>query len=244
MQSGREFYLHASPMVRFHDVLALRGRERRVPRDSSCGSASGRSARRTGNACLQDARQQGLPQNRAAEIEAALIQLARLSGASERRCVKCGSRSPILRLARSTSIASARGCWSTKVARCAATTCCNARASRFFRAPCCARRTSQLFQAMEDHRAIAADDALASPLTKELRRSYLEPLGITSMLDAPIYLEGHIVGVVCHEHVGPRRPGPTPIPPSRARSPTTSRACTASTSAETQNRRWRPTSST
>ena len=32
------------------------------------------------------------------------------------------------------------------------------------------------------------------------------PLGITSMLDAPVFLRGKMVGVVCHEHTGrPRR---------------------------------------
>jgi signal transduction histidine kinase len=61
------------------------------------------------------------------------------------------------------------------------------------------------FKAMEERRTIAAEHALDSPLTGELRRSYLEPLGITSMLDAPIYLDGRVVGIVCHEHVGPPR---------------------------------------
>ena len=44
-----------------------------------------------------------------------------------------------------------------------------------------------------------------APTTRELRQAYLEPLGITSMLDAPIYVDGRLVGVVCHEHVGPAR---------------------------------------
>jgi len=35
--------------------------------------------------------------------------------------------------------------------------------------------------------------------------SYLVPLGITSMLDAPIRAGGVIAGVICHEHVGPMR---------------------------------------
>lgn len=61
------------------------------------------------------------------------------------------------------------------------------------------------FQALQERRAIIAADALHSPLTSELRDSYLEPLGITSILDAPIYIEGRVVGVVCHEHIGPAR---------------------------------------
>jgi len=58
------------------------------------------------------------------------------------------------------------------------------------------------FGALESNRTIAADNAVAESTTRELREAYLEPLGITSILDAPIYLEGHLVGVVCHEHVG------------------------------------------
>jgi two-component system, cell cycle sensor histidine kinase and response regulator CckA len=61
------------------------------------------------------------------------------------------------------------------------------------------------FAAMGERRAIVADDAAESAMTHQLRQAYLEPLGIVSMLDAPIYLEGRIVGVVCHEHVGEPR---------------------------------------
>ena len=61
------------------------------------------------------------------------------------------------------------------------------------------------FTAMSEHRSIVADDALRSSLTSELHDAYLEPLGITSMLDAPIYVEGRVVGVVCHEHMGDPR---------------------------------------
>ena len=34
---------------------------------------------------------------------------------------------------------------------------------------------------------------------------YLDVLGISSMLDAPIRHRGQTIGVVCHEHVGPKR---------------------------------------
>ncbi|MFN7955561.1 MAG: ATP-binding protein [bacterium] len=61
------------------------------------------------------------------------------------------------------------------------------------------------FAALEERREIAAHDALAHPITRELAPSYLVPLGITSMLDAPIFREGEVAGVVCHEHVGPAR---------------------------------------
>ena len=63
----------------------------------------------------------------------------------------------------------------------------------------------EYFDALRARRTLPAADALTSGLTRELRESYLQPLGITSMLDAPIYLEGRVVGVVCHEHIGPQR---------------------------------------
>lgn len=61
------------------------------------------------------------------------------------------------------------------------------------------------FEALDDERAIAADDARTDPRTSEFLRTYLEPLGITSMLDVPVRVAGEIVGIVCHEHVGPAR---------------------------------------
>jgi signal transduction histidine kinase len=61
------------------------------------------------------------------------------------------------------------------------------------------------FHALQQHRTVAAGDAMGSPVTGELRHSYLEPLGITSLLDAPIYVGGKVAGVVCHEHVGAPR---------------------------------------
>jgi two-component system, cell cycle sensor histidine kinase and response regulator CckA len=58
------------------------------------------------------------------------------------------------------------------------------------------------FAAIEARRTIAATHVASSDLTQELREAYFEPLGITSTLDAPVYLEGRVVGVVCHEHTG------------------------------------------
>jgi signal transduction histidine kinase/ActR/RegA family two-component response regulator len=61
------------------------------------------------------------------------------------------------------------------------------------------------FQALEEERTIAAHDAQNDPRTREFTESYLNPLGISSMLDAPIRLHGQMAGVVCHEQVGPAR---------------------------------------
>ncbi|MCC5665781.1 PAS domain S-box protein [Nostoc sp. CHAB 5784] len=61
------------------------------------------------------------------------------------------------------------------------------------------------FQALEEERTIAADDAINDTRTQELSESYLSVSGITSLLDAPIWLEGRLIGVVCHEHIGEER---------------------------------------
>ncbi|HEX6900299.1 MAG TPA: ATP-binding protein [Thermoanaerobaculia bacterium] len=58
------------------------------------------------------------------------------------------------------------------------------------------------FAALETERTIAAHDARSDPRTREFTASYLNPLGIVSMLDAPIRAGGRMIGVVCHEHVG------------------------------------------
>ena len=56
------------------------------------------------------------------------------------------------------------------------------------------------FAALQTERAIRAHDARSDPRTSEFRKGYLEPLGIRAMLDAPVFLRGKMVGVVCHEH--------------------------------------------
>jgi PAS domain S-box-containing protein len=61
------------------------------------------------------------------------------------------------------------------------------------------------FEALKSERTITAHDAYADPRTKEFSESYLSPIGITSMMDAPIRLHDRGVGVICHEHVGPPR---------------------------------------
>ena len=61
------------------------------------------------------------------------------------------------------------------------------------------------FKALEEDRTIAAHDAGNDPRTREFSGTYLAELGITSMLDVPIRVGGRMVGVVCHEHVGPPR---------------------------------------
>ncbi len=61
------------------------------------------------------------------------------------------------------------------------------------------------FEAALTERCIVADDARDDPRTRELGASYLVAHEITAMLDAPIVVRGELVGVICHEHVGPAR---------------------------------------
>lgn len=61
------------------------------------------------------------------------------------------------------------------------------------------------FKAMEERNSIVAYDAENDPSTREFVDEYLRPLGITSMLDVPIRLGGRIIGVLCHEHIGPMK---------------------------------------
>ncbi|HSA60036.1 MAG TPA: diguanylate cyclase [bacterium] len=61
------------------------------------------------------------------------------------------------------------------------------------------------FRALQKKRTIAADDARTDPKTREFTKDYLEPFKITSMMDVPIHRRGRVVGIVCHEHTGPKR---------------------------------------
>ncbi len=61
------------------------------------------------------------------------------------------------------------------------------------------------FSALKYARAIDADDANADPRTSCFSEPYLQPLGIVSMLDIPIWHKGVLKGVLCHEHIGDKR---------------------------------------
>lgn len=67
-------------------------------------------------------------------------------------------------------------------------------------------RHASYVDALRHQRWVSCDDVEQDPTVGELLASYLRPLGITSMLDAPLFRGAELVGVVCHEHVGqPRR---------------------------------------
>ena len=60
------------------------------------------------------------------------------------------------------------------------------------------------FESLILRKAVPTEVAASASWAQELS-GYLTPLGITSMLDAGIFVDGKLVGVVCHEHVGPPR---------------------------------------
>ncbi len=63
-----------------------------------------------------------------------------------------------------------------------------------------ARQFPTYVATLRERRAIAVKDALTHPTTRELAMPYLNVHGIVSLLDAPIIVDGRVVGVVCHEH--------------------------------------------
>ncbi len=65
------------------------------------------------------------------------------------------------------------------------------------------------FAALEQVRIMAAPDARNDPLTREFTERYFSDLGIASILDAPVRVDGRTVGVLWLEHVGALRNWPT-----------------------------------
>jgi diguanylate cyclase (GGDEF)-like protein/PAS domain S-box-containing protein len=64
----------------------------------------------------------------------------------------------------------------------------------------------RFFAVLQTERVIRVDDAQGDPRTEELRPSHLEPFGVTSRLDVPVFLRGRMAGLVCLEQMGrPRR---------------------------------------
>jgi len=61
------------------------------------------------------------------------------------------------------------------------------------------------FASLTIFKAVPAEVAVTDAWTAELAASYLRPLGITSMLDVGLFATEKLLGVICHEHVGPAR---------------------------------------
>ncbi len=61
------------------------------------------------------------------------------------------------------------------------------------------------FRALDNTRVISIAEVKTDPAASELRTAYLEPLSIDALIDAPIYRQGRVVGVICHECIGSAR---------------------------------------
>lgn len=61
------------------------------------------------------------------------------------------------------------------------------------------------FSEIERGRIVAVENAVADPRTRAFTHSYLEPIGITALIDVPIKRGDRLEGVLCHEHTGPLR---------------------------------------
>jgi signal transduction histidine kinase len=61
------------------------------------------------------------------------------------------------------------------------------------------------FTAILGNRAVVADHAVEHLDTREFAATYLIPNAISSMLDAPVWFRGKVIGVLCHEHIGVER---------------------------------------
>lgn len=61
------------------------------------------------------------------------------------------------------------------------------------------------FEYLSEERTLPVSDALTHPATREFTDPYLLPNNIFSMLDAPIRLNGKMIGVICCETVGASR---------------------------------------
>jgi len=68
-----------------------------------------------------------------------------------------------------------------------------------------AQNLPKYFHAIKAESRVYAEDVQNDIRTDELTEGYLKPLGITSMLDAGIIVDGKLVGVVCSEHIGEMR---------------------------------------
>ncbi len=68
--------------------------------------------------------------------------------------------------------------------------------------PACPR----YFHALNHGRILAVDDMINDPRTTEFADTYSRPLGLTALLDAPVRVQGSIIGVLCCEQTGTPRP--------------------------------------
>lgn len=60
------------------------------------------------------------------------------------------------------------------------------------------------FDHMSSARVLASTDTFKDPMLQEFIETYLTPLRVHALLDAPIFSDGEMIGIVCIEHNSPR----------------------------------------
>ncbi|GAB4125118.1 MAG: hypothetical protein Fur0027_04460 [Raineya sp.] len=60
------------------------------------------------------------------------------------------------------------------------------------------------FKVLSEENIIIANNARINPATYELSKSYLEPMGVNSLLDVPFFMNGKLSGVICFENSSSR----------------------------------------
>jgi len=66
-------------------------------------------------------------------------------------------------------------------------------------------QASQYFQAIKRNLQLSIDDTMQDARCSELAQTYLAQHGISSMLDCQIHNIGTMIGLLCIEHIGPKR---------------------------------------
>lgn len=61
------------------------------------------------------------------------------------------------------------------------------------------------FSHLAQQRIMAANDVMHHPATVEFTKSYAQANNIGAILDGAIWLNNHVIGAICHEHVGGAR---------------------------------------
>lgn len=61
------------------------------------------------------------------------------------------------------------------------------------------------FTHLYEERVVASDDTFIDPATSEFVDSYMQPLNVRALLDAPIFSDGEMIGIVCIEKKGETR---------------------------------------
>ena len=58
------------------------------------------------------------------------------------------------------------------------------------------------FATLNQHRVMTTSDTVTDPEAAELAEAYFLPLDIRATMDAPVYIDGAVIGIICYEQIG------------------------------------------